>query len=66
LAVKHAGPTTNRGAFEMLVDGRVVNRLRRGDYFGELALLYNHLRTATMLAGEAGRVFVLDRVCPFV
>ena len=38
-----------------------MNRLGRGNYFGELALLYDSPRSATVLAVEAGRVFSLDR-----
>jgi len=43
------------------VDGEPMVRLGRGDYFGERALLSETPVSATVLAVEAGRVFVLDR-----
>ena len=49
------------GVFELLVDGEPMVRLGRGDYFGERALLSETPVSATVLAVEAGRVFVLDR-----
>jgi CRP-like cAMP-binding protein len=50
-----------RGVFEVLVDGRPVRRLGRGDYFGERALLADTPRTATVVALADGRLFALDR-----
>src|SRR5205085_2042935 len=50
-----------QGAFEVVVDDRPQVRLGRGDFFGERALLQRVPRAATVVAIEAGRVFVLDR-----
>ncbi len=47
------------GVFEVLVNGRPVVRLARGDYFGERALLQRGPRTATVVAVERSRVFSL-------
>jgi CRP-like cAMP-binding protein/predicted MFS family arabinose efflux permease len=40
------------GAARVLVDGREVSRLRSGDWFGEVALLHEIPRTATVQAAE--------------
>ena len=50
----------DRGAFEVLIDGQPVVRLGRGDYFGERALLYQTVRSATVVAAENARVYMLD------
>ena len=49
-----------RGAFQVDVNGVTVRRMTRGDYFGEVALLTQAPRNATVIASEAGRVFALD------
>lgn len=49
------------GAFEVLVNEQPATRLGRGEYFGELALLNDAPRAATVVAVEPGRVYSLDR-----
>jgi putative peptide zinc metalloprotease protein len=50
-----------RGGFEVRVDDQPMVHLGRGDFFGERALLQRAPRAATVLAMEAGQVFVLER-----
>lgn len=50
-----------RGAFEVRIDGQPVVRLARGDFFGERSLLQRAPRAASVVAAEAGQVFVLER-----
>ena len=49
------------GELEVLVDGVRVNTLARGDGFGEIALLYNGVRTATVSALTDGRLYSLEQ-----
>jgi CRP-like cAMP-binding protein len=49
------------GTFDVLQDGRRVRRITPGDYFGELALLNDAPRNATVVALESARLFSLDR-----
>jgi CRP-like cAMP-binding protein len=44
------------------VDGRVLNGIRPGDQFGEIALLHDVPRTATVTASVAAATLSLDRV----
>jgi predicted MFS family arabinose efflux permease len=49
------------GAVDVEVDGKQVKRLGRGDYFGEIALLRDVPRTATIRTVDAVRLLSLDR-----
>ena len=50
-----------KGSFDVLVNGLIVATLKEGRSFGELALLYNTLRTATVRATQQCLVYSLDR-----
>jgi CRP-like cAMP-binding protein len=66
-----AGDTENR--FYVVVDGRVdayklvegelifINHMERGGHFGEIALLLDLPRTATIMTAEPSRIFEVDR-----
>ena len=49
------------GKFSIVVDGKSVSHLTKGQSFGELALLYNSPRQATVKADTDGFLFSLDR-----
>jgi hypothetical protein len=49
------------GSFDVIVDGRIVRRLGEGDAFGEIALLHDVPRTATVRAADDGAVWTLDQ-----
>lgn len=49
------------GTFTVLVDGKPVSQFAEGNSFGELALLYNSPRQATVRADTNAVVYSLDR-----
>ncbi|KAL1117554.1 hypothetical protein AAG570_003869 [Ranatra chinensis] len=49
------------GTFEVIKDGTVLGNMGPGKAFGELAILYNCTRTASIRVVEDGEVWVLDR-----
>ena len=49
------------GELDVSVDGRGVRTLREGDYFGEIALLRDVPRTATVQVRSEATLLVLDR-----
>jgi len=49
------------GAIEVERDGKFVTRLEKGTYIGEMALLSNRPRSATVRAVEEGELYCLPR-----
>ncbi len=49
------------GEADVIGDGRLIRTLRSGDGFGEIALLHDTLRTATVRARTLLRLYSLDR-----
>eukprot|EP00941_MAST-03F_sp_MAST-3F-sp1_P000409 g409.t1 len=49
------------GLFEIIVDGEVVVTYRKGQNFGELALMYDAARAASVRAKTNGVLWALDR-----
>jgi len=49
------------GEFEVIKDGKVLGKLGGGKAFGELAILYNCKRTASIKATSNGKLWMLDR-----
>jgi Na+/melibiose symporter-like transporter len=49
------------GAFEILVDGRRIDTTGVGGFFGEIALIHDVPRTATVRAIESSEVWALDQ-----
>jgi CRP-like cAMP-binding protein len=50
-----------RGQFDVVRDGDPIATLGPGDHFGEIALLTDQPRNATVVAHTPARVFQLDR-----
>ena len=49
------------GVFEADVDGKCVRTMHRGNHFGEIALLFEAPRTATVRCLKAGTLWRLNR-----
>ena len=49
------------GDYEVIKDGKVLGSLGVGKAFGELAILYNCKRTASIKAVSDGKVWALER-----
>eukprot|EP00457_Paulinella_chromatophora_P001098 gb/GEZN01001100.1/.p1 GENE.gb/GEZN01001100.1/~~gb/GEZN01001100.1/.p1 ORF type:complete len:890 (-),score=141.00 gb/GEZN01001100.1/:423-3092(-) len=47
----------NKGTFDVYIDGTKVAQKKKGDFFGELALMHNAVRSATVLASGISEVF---------
>lgn len=52
---------SSQGEYEVIKDGKVLGSLGVGKAFGELAILYNCKRTASVKAMSPGEVWTLDR-----
>ena len=48
------------GDAEVTVGGKKIRKLRPGDYFGEMSLLGNRLRSATVTASSPMSLYVID------
>jgi len=57
----HTFYVTEAGTFDILVDGVKVGQYKRGGCFGELALLYDSPRAATILATSNSQVWEVNR-----
>eukprot|EP00357_Protocruzia_adherens_P010829 CAMPEP_0115010342 /NCGR_PEP_ID=MMETSP0216-20121206/23254_1 /TAXON_ID=223996 /ORGANISM="Protocruzia adherens, Strain Boccale" /LENGTH=883 /DNA_ID=CAMNT_0002378529 /DNA_START=177 /DNA_END=2828 /DNA_ORIENTATION=+ len=57
----HSYYILDRGSCEVLVGGKRVNKLKPGDGFGELALLHESARTATVRTLQDCNLWVVDR-----
>ncbi|KAF0306012.1 cGMP-dependent protein kinase, isozyme 2 forms cD4/T1/T3A/T3B [Amphibalanus amphitrite] len=55
------GPT--EGQVEVSKDGRTLSQMGPGKVFGELAILYNCQRTATIKAATDCKLFAIERQC---
>jgi CRP-like cAMP-binding protein len=51
-----------RGSVDVIHDGQIVARLQQGDFFGEMALILNSPRTATIITREPCRLLKLTAV----
>ena len=49
------------GDYDVIKDGKVLGSLGAGKAFGELAILYNCKRTASIKAVSNGKVWALER-----
>jgi CRP-like cAMP-binding protein len=58
-AAGHEFVVIAEGAAEVKRRGKVVNRLRAGDFLGEIALVTGQKRTATVTTTEPSRLLVL-------
>lgn len=52
---------SSEGDYEVIKDGKVLGKLGIGKAFGELAILYNCQRTASIRALTNGEVWMIDR-----
>lgn len=51
----------HKGQVEIIINGKVVKTLKEGDYFGEIALLYNATRSASVKTVSDCGFWSLDR-----
>ena len=49
------------GAVEVLLDGAIVNTLRRSEGFGEIALIHDVARTASVVAANDTKLVAIER-----
>jgi Cyclic nucleotide-binding domain len=49
------------GELDVIADSRTITTLGRGNYFGEIALMYDVPRTATVRTRSQSRLYTLDR-----
>ena len=51
----------NSGILDVIVDEKKVGYMTEGEFFGELALLLNQKRSATIVAREASELIEIDK-----
>ena len=51
----------SRGALQVSVEGSVVTTMKDGDFFGEIAVVFDTPRTATIISCATTQVFILTK-----
>ena len=51
----------NQGILDVIVDEKRVGYMSEGEFFGELALILNQKRSATIVARNACELIVIDK-----
>ncbi|KAG0714666.1 cGMP-dependent protein kinase, isozyme 2 forms cD5/T2 [Chionoecetes opilio] len=62
-SITHDESDSSKGRVEVSKEGKVLCYMSPGKVFGELAILYNCKRTATIKAATACKLYAIDRKC---